>query len=164
VGIFLITGKDALHLRQGGHIFEAIDPEHNRLAGPGDPGLANRFRLPAGVDDLSYVVDADRPPLDKALHVTFCDDTLAGLDVDAEHTLGILHAADVLEGWIVVTHGVSHHIIIGGRDDIVPPRGVKVILNYLLCIYHVCFMKEFRPSGSRPRLASLVSRAHPAGG
>jgi len=28
---------------------------------------------------------------------------------------------------LIVTHGVSHHIIIGGRDDIVPPRGVKVI-------------------------------------
>src|SRR5690606_32169225 len=104
-----------------------IDPEHNRFAGPGDPGLADCLRLPAGADDLGNIVDADRPSLDKTLHVTLCDDALAGLDVDAEHTLGVLHAADVLEGWIVVTHGVSHHIIIGGRDDIVPPRGVKVI-------------------------------------
>ena len=61
------------------------------------------------------------------LHVTLCNDALAGLDVDAKHTLGILYAADVLEGWIVVTHGVSHHIVIGGRDDILPPCSVKVI-------------------------------------
>jgi len=139
VGIFLLTGDDALHLRQGGHIREAIDPEHNRLAGPGDPSLADYFRLPAGADNLGDVVDADRPSLDKTLHITLCDDALAGLDVDVEHTLGILHAADVLEGWIVVTHGVSHHIIIGGRDDILTPRGAKVIRNYLLCIHYVCF-------------------------
>jgi len=127
VGIFLLTRQDALHLGQWGYIREAIDPEHDRFTGPGDPSLADCFRLPAGADNLGDIVYADRPPLDETLHVTLCDDTLAGLDVDAEHTLGILHAADVLEGWIVVTHGVSHHIVIDGRDDIVPPRGAKVM-------------------------------------
>ena len=42
--------------------------------------MANGFRLPAGADDLGDVVDADRPSLDEALHVTLCDDALAGLD------------------------------------------------------------------------------------
>src|SRR5690606_37215262 len=110
VCIFLLAGKDTLHLRQGGHIRESIDPKHDRLAGPGDPGLSDCLRLPAGADYLGNIVDADRPSLDKTLHVTLCNDALAGLDVDAENTLGILHAADVLEGWIVVTHGVSHRI------------------------------------------------------
>jgi len=164
VGIFLFSGKDALHLRQWGHIREAIDPKHNRFAGPGDPGLADGFRLSASTDDFGDIIDADRPPLDEAPHVTLSDDTLAGLDVDAEHTIGVLHAPDVFKGEIVVMHSGSHHIIIDWRDDILPPRSAKVIRNYLLCIYSVYFAKEFRPSGSRPRLASLVSRAHPAGG
>ena len=127
MGIFLLTGQDAFHLGQGRHISEAIDPEHNRFAGPGDPSLADRFWLPAGADDFSDIKDADRPPLDEALHVTLCNDALAGLDVDAEHTFGILHAPDVFKGGDVVMHCGSHHIVIDGRDDIVTPRGVKVI-------------------------------------
>jgi len=127
VGIFLLSGQDAFYLGQGGHVREAIDPEHDRFAGPRDPGLADCLRLPAGADDLGDIVDADRPPLDEALDVSLCDDALAGLDVDAEHTLGVLHAPDVFKGGDVVMHCGSHHIVIDGRDDIVPPRGVKVI-------------------------------------
>ena len=125
--VFLIAGKDALHLGEWRHVREAIDPEYDRFAGPGDPGLADCFRLSTGADDLSDIIDADWPLLDKALHVTLCNDALAGLDVDAEHTLGVLHAPDVFKDCSVVTHGVSHHIVIDGRDDIVPPCGVKVI-------------------------------------
>jgi hypothetical protein len=33
----------------------------------------------------------------------------------------------VFKGGDVVMHCGSHHIVIDGRDDIVPPRGVKVI-------------------------------------
>lgn len=156
-GILLLAGQDALHLGERGHLREAIDPKHDRFAGPGDPGLADCFRLSAVLITLGDVVDADRPPLDETLHVTLCDDALAGLDVDAKHTLGILHAADVLEGWIVVTHGVSHHIVIDGRYDILPPCGVKVIRNYLLCIYAVYFAEGFRPCGRLPGLRSLRS-------
>ena len=127
MSIFLFAGKDALHLGERGYIREAIDPEHDCLPRPGDPGLSDFFRLPAGVDDLSNIIDADRPPLDEALDVGLCNDALAGLDVDTEHTLGVLHAPDVFKGGDVVMHCGSHHIIIDGRDDILPPCGVKVI-------------------------------------
>ena len=137
MGVFLLTGEDALHLRQRGNIRESIDPEHDCLPRPGDPSLPDFFRLPTGSDDLCDVVDADRPLFDKALHVVSCDDALAGLDVDAEHTLGVLHAPDVFKGEIVVMHSGSHHIVIDGRDDIVPPCGVKVICNYIICMYCV---------------------------
>jgi hypothetical protein len=46
----------------------------------------------------------------------------------------------------------------------VPPRGVKVIQSYSLCICYVYSTQLFRPSGHHPQLALLVSRARPAGG
>ena len=158
MGIFLFSKKDALYLRQGGHIREAINPEHDRFAGSGDPGLADCLRLSAGIDDLGDIVDADRPSFDEALHVTLCDDALASLDVDAEHTLGVLHAADVFKGGDVVMHCGSHHIVIDGRDNILPPCSVKVIISYLLCIYSVYFAQSILALRASPTTCSRSYR------